>query len=978
MLMPLTVAFGAEYTAEGNTVAREVTHTVSPGLTYKQSVEVCDGVRQEIFTFEYTPQGDTAIIPAYGSYLYGFTSVGDMIKQYTGEGRVVGGINTDFFITSTGVPLSCLVSGNEIISSCDSRAAIGFDKDGNAVIGFPEIRCGMYSESDNYEVKIAHINKTPARWGVYLVTDKFSATTKSPKSTVEIVLMPYDEDETLRKLFNTSMATPPIESDEAPTLPNDDTSEDESDYDKLPEEEDIIIPEGANLRDFDLSEDMFVPTDSRILYGQEIKVAVADIRRSTSNGKIPNGCFVACVPESRFEEFFPLIEKGDTFTISTTLSEEFSECVSIFGAGSVIVSRGEFVEQADDSIYRYKNPRTAAGIREDGSVIFLCVDGRNSPLSSGYTIKELADYMINAGCVSAVNFDGGGSTTFYCADLGEENALIKNTPSDGSQRRVSDGLIFVNTADKSGIPTYASIYPASYLSYYKSSETVLGDKILFADDTYHPVELEDEYELFADDTYGELNGNVFTSNGTVGEALIGLSSEGLDNDIAIGRIILTDKVDTFSVTAEEYNLDPFTDTSKLSLVASLNTIPVSIGILSPEWTVKIKNDIHHTPEDVEAETDTETPTETVAEKITEESDISEESIPEEEAKDANESEESEESDDHTDITAEESEEEVIPPEFIEVDEAYAFISAEENSFKVIKKGYTYYITATLDEIEITFEITSEKHPFGDTEAHWSARTTYDMFKKGLFIGEESNGEFLFHPERNMTIAEFCTVLARILELDTSFYPKSVQEEATEEEPIAPDSDLEIVSESETTEITTESENFSEEHPSETDAFPEEIITETEDDIIPDESDSSDEPLAKAQQILSTVPEWARGSIFALYDNGYIDSLILVDGEGNPSLDSTRNIMRLDVIRVLGSMMLPDGEISPDYTEALFSDFTSESESDALHLYAMTQNGIITGYEDGTVRPDNSLTRAEAATVFSRFCEFLDKLSEISE
>jgi hypothetical protein len=58
--------------------------------------------------------------------------------------------------------------------------------------------------------------------------------------------------------------------------------------------------------------------------------------------------------------------------------------------------------------------RTAFGITADGRVLMLCVAGKGQdPESSGVTLAELADAMSHLGCMEAINFDGGASSTMF-------------------------------------------------------------------------------------------------------------------------------------------------------------------------------------------------------------------------------------------------------------------------------------------------------------------------------------------------------------------------------------------------------------------------------------------------------------------------------------------------------------------------------------------------------------------------------------
>jgi hypothetical protein len=88
---------------------------------------------------------------------------------------------------------------------------------------------------------------------------------------------------------------------------------------------------------------------------------------------------------------------------------------------------------------REMHPRTAVGIDRDTNTVFLTViDGRQS-FSRGYTMVELANLMLEWGCEDALNLDGGGSSAM--AGLLPDGTLgVLNSPSDGSERKVPDGL----------------------------------------------------------------------------------------------------------------------------------------------------------------------------------------------------------------------------------------------------------------------------------------------------------------------------------------------------------------------------------------------------------------------------------------------------------------------------------------------------------------------------------------------------------
>ena len=98
----------------------------------------------------------------------------------------------------------------------------------------------------------------------------------------------------------------------------------------------------------------------------------------------------------------------------------------------------------DTSFYDSRHPRTAVGMKADGTVLLVVVDGRTSA-GVGMTLDALAQHMVNLGAVDAMNLDGGGSTTLWVRDQ-SINGVV-NHPSDNAtadhagERAVSDVLM---------------------------------------------------------------------------------------------------------------------------------------------------------------------------------------------------------------------------------------------------------------------------------------------------------------------------------------------------------------------------------------------------------------------------------------------------------------------------------------------------------------------------------------------------------
>lgn len=83
-----------------------------------------------------------------------------------------------------------------------------------------------------------------------------------------------------------------------------------------------------------------------------------------------------------------------------------------FGPALIINGEVNDTQFASNSGY---NPRTAIGQRADGTVIFLCVNGRQAG-SLGATYGDLIDIMVEYGAVNACNLDGGASSVMMYQD----------------------------------------------------------------------------------------------------------------------------------------------------------------------------------------------------------------------------------------------------------------------------------------------------------------------------------------------------------------------------------------------------------------------------------------------------------------------------------------------------------------------------------------------------------------------------------
>ena len=102
------------------------------------------------------------------------------------------------------------------------------------------------------------------------------------------------------------------------------------------------------------------------------------------------------------------------------------------GAGRALDDDGNVFSDAVSLSY---HPRTAIGVRADGTVVICAASIGYS--TAGFSIIELTDILLEAGCVEAMNLDGGPSTQL-CYDGGEG---LSQLVSRGISGRIGDGLL---------------------------------------------------------------------------------------------------------------------------------------------------------------------------------------------------------------------------------------------------------------------------------------------------------------------------------------------------------------------------------------------------------------------------------------------------------------------------------------------------------------------------------------------------------
>lgn len=393
----------------------------------------------------YEPNRDVTPMVTYGSVLTERHTVTSMAKELEDQGyRVVAGINGDFYNVGTGLPIGLVVTDGVLRSSDGGYYAIGFQSNGEAVLGKPGIRVTAdlgYAVYDEYGTAtevvrtIAAVNKARvSTGGIYLYTYDFNAkhTTGTTEPGVDVV---------------------------------------------------CTVQEGA------------------LEIGGTLEVTVEQVLEGVSATSVGEDQIVLSVnqqSDAYYLDALRSIPVGSTMTLEITAADgEWADVEYAIGALYALVENGTVVSGLPTG----SSPRTAVGQRRDGTLIFYTIDGRRSGHSIGATLDQVAQRLIELGCETALCLDGGGSTTLAVTSPDSLEAEVVNRPSEGGERAVTNQLFLV--ADNEPTGRLDRFYVTAAQDYVLAGSQV--QLTVSAVDTNH-IPMESDYRLRADE--GDIEGDV--------------------------------------------------------------------------------------------------------------------------------------------------------------------------------------------------------------------------------------------------------------------------------------------------------------------------------------------------------------------------------------------------------------------------------------------------------------------------------------
>ena len=185
----LTAAAGAAFSN-----GFSYSYPVGEGISYTRSEGRNSAGNQQANILTYQPNtGVTPIMVYADEQLYGSqATITNTVNYLESQGmKVIGGTNADFFVMSSGIPIGLVIDEGELISSDAWQYAVGFKADGTAVMGRPTM--GMTVSGTSGTVSVSYFNKTRTTAGAYLLDRNYDDATNFSANGTYIVLERVDD-----------------------------------------------------------------------------------------------------------------------------------------------------------------------------------------------------------------------------------------------------------------------------------------------------------------------------------------------------------------------------------------------------------------------------------------------------------------------------------------------------------------------------------------------------------------------------------------------------------------------------------------------------------------------------------------------------------------------------------------------------------------------------------------------------------------
>ena len=275
--------------------------------------------------------------------------------------------------------------------------------------------------------------------------------------------------------------------------------------------------------------------------------------------------------------FLRSLTPGQTLTVSfSTPDPAWNDVAEAIGALYLLVSDGQPITDFE----AVAAPRTAVGVKANGDVVLYAIDGRQSSHSMGASLSVVAQRMAELGCVTALALDGGGSTTALAALPDSASAKVLNSPSDKTERKVTNHILLLAPGQATGVP--GSIYLTANAPAVLAGHTVAFSAQL-ADTNFFPMSGSVSLEA----TGGAIAGSVLTAPPTGGVVTVTARSGGVSSQL---DVLVLDEPETLSIQQDGSAVTNLSvtpgQTIGFTAAATYRHRPLEISASDLVWTVE--------------------------------------------------------------------------------------------------------------------------------------------------------------------------------------------------------------------------------------------------------------------------------------------------------------------------------------------------------------------------------------------------------
>lgn len=269
-------------------------------------------------------------------------------------------------------------------------------------------------------------------------------------------------------------------------------------------------------------------SDGRCAIDEELRLEIEDKFVYNGDISIPKGkmmLIISTAGDPEMYAFMDSIQIGDSVSITNEAGKKWENVPNIIGsAAGRLLNDGKI----SSGLEAGTAPRTAVGVKKDGTVIFYAIDGRQAGYSNGITLNKLAKRLSELGCTNALNLDGGGSTAIGGVYPGANRFEVINSPSDGTQRLCANYIFLRDSRKPTGIPYFVRFVDAANKNYLSGTELEVKYDLIYDTNGYaieKPKSLE--YSVVNNGAESQISENGALSFEGSGESTVVLYVDGI-------------------------------------------------------------------------------------------------------------------------------------------------------------------------------------------------------------------------------------------------------------------------------------------------------------------------------------------------------------------------------------------------------------------------------------------------------------------